>query len=432
MQTYKLMTRVGCLFLCLLLLVPTFGCATKLTKPTYLEKDLTVETIQVVYTADFVSETSAKLLELYCRILPLTGGPVLSPAEHEEVLQQIREHVLPMALGAKISTQEWDKLITYAEAYAAELSAAGDTPLSAYCRFYQRIVAVLGHERAGVLCYNGTALYLDYTAALFEERYQNYGYEWYLQDALRYRQRLATLYERLDAKTFGDATRVLVWLLSFTSGALPVEQSKDPSALIYDGEMLLILRMQAKEFAGLSLTHEDWQMIAELYGGLAPQNLDNAMDAELAALQEAGITPLLFGAMPELLSLYDALAQAMTEEEMALLRGDGTAAEKSIVLCRIFLRKEAELLTFLQQFELLAASNDGTAERRAIERIGLLSACDAFLVETAPIDKNDLLNAIAARAAMQDGDGALRTATIAYLRGQMPYLAFALSSKEGS
>ncbi|MBO5354941.1 MAG: hypothetical protein J6B09_02615 [Clostridia bacterium] len=432
MHKIHFFTRTWCLFLCLLLLVPTVGCATK-PKPTqYLDKDLSVESVQVIYSADFMTNTSQKLLELYCRILPLMDGPVLSPEEQAELLQEIRTYVLPMSLRAGVSEQEWDKLIAHAEAFAAELSGAEDTPLAAYCRFYQKLVAVLGHERAGLLCYDGTVQYLDYTAALYEARYRDYGYEWYLEDALRYRARLSALYEQLDAKSFGEATRVLVWLLSFTSGVAPVEQSQNPSALIYDGEMLLILRMQAQEFANISLNSEQWQLIAALYGGLAPQNPDTAMEAELSAMQEAGITSRLFGAMPELLSLYHAVMQDMTETDVSILRQNASDIEKSAVTCRVLAQNEAELLAFLRRFEALCASGDGAAERRAMQRLGLLAACDTFLAQTASIDTDQLLCAIAARAAMQDGEGALHTATIAYLKGQMPYLAFALSEKGGS
>jgi len=430
MHKIRFSTRTWCLFLCLFLLAPTVGCATKQEQTQYLDRDLTVEQIQVVYTADFMANTSKELLDLCCRILPLTGGPVLSFAERESLLQRIREDALPMALRANVSEQEWDKLIGTAEAFATDLSAAKDTPLTLYCRFYQQVAAVLGYERAGLLCYDGTALYLSYTASLYEERYRNYGYEWYLEDALRYRDRLSALYDRLDAKAFGDATRVLAWLLSLTSDVVPAEQSNQAAALIYDGEMLLILRMQAREFANIALTSEQWQLIAQLYGGLAPQKLDNAMDAELFAMQEAGITPLLLGTMPELLSLYDAVAQDMTETDIALLRRSPSSAEKSAVLCRILACNKQELLAFLQRFEAICAHNDGIAERRAMERAGLLDACDAFLCETSPADTSDLLNAIDAVATMQNGDAALRTATVAYLRGQMPYLAFAISEKE--
>ena len=157
------------------------------------------------------------------------------------------------------------------------------------------------------------------------------------------------------------------------------------------------------------------------------------MDAELYALQETGMTARLFNTMPRLLSLYHAVMQDMTEADIALLRANSSSAEKSAVLCRVLTLNKQELLEVLQQFETISVCNDGTAERRAMERVGSLDACDAFLERTAPIDKNTLLNAIEANAAMpQNTNGDLRTAIIAYLRAQMPYLAFALSEREGS
>ena len=195
-----------------------------------------------------------------------------------------------------------------------------------------------------------------------------------------------------------------------------------------------MLQMQANEFENMSVTAAQWQLMIELYADCKPKSPDSALSAEIIALQEGRILAELGGAVPELLSLYRALMHSMSAQDVAALRGDLSVAEQDAVLCRAALASKQELTSFLQKFEALCAQNDGSAERAAMQRVGMLAECDAYLTEVTPVTADELLQALAgcADAASVEESVAVRAAMHGYLRGNLPYLAFALSKEGGS
>ena len=168
MQKYRFFKHVGCLFLCLLLLFPTVGWAQQ-EPPAYLDRDLAVEPVQVVYSADFANSTAERITALYCDILPLFDGPTLTDADRAALYDEVRAHILPMTLRAQIGEQELLQLLDYAEDFESVLAENGEsTHFPAYCSLYTKSAALLGHERAGKLLYDSTAFYLEHQAELCE------------------------------------------------------------------------------------------------------------------------------------------------------------------------------------------------------------------------------------------------------------------------
>ena len=129
--------------------------------------------------------------------------------------------------------------------------------------------------------------------------------------------------------------------------------------------------------------------------------------------------------MPALLALYRKMLYSMSEADVATLRRGTSKQARTDAVCRALSACESELNMLLAGLEQTSAESDGSAERRAMQRVGALDACEQFLTETPTADRAMLLAAIVA------SEDSVHETALAYLRGQMPYLAFAITYKEG-
>ena len=418
--------RAICLVLAIAALSCLVGCSTPAPVQEVTQKRLQIEAQPLVYTQDFCDDVAPRATDLILRALRLFGGPQLTEAEREQALTRVSRDLLSATYRASVTPEELEQILVLVREYCDELEASeqASSHLPVFCRFYQRVVGLVGTARAGMLTFDGIRLYLTNRIVVCEQRYAEYGYAWYLEDANLYRARLESLDNELSDQTLSDAISVFVMLGSFLTGVVPAELSQK-STLLYDGEILQILQMQADKFATLDVTPRQWMLIADIFSDVTPKSANTALLSQLNVLQTSGASARIAQAMPALLSLYRATVKHLTVQDVALLRSDAAQAQKATAICRALAHCEEEFMAFTATLEPLLHT-DGTAEVRELKRLGLYADFELFAASTAPIDKDALFAQICTYDSAQP---ALQDACLSYLFGHAPHLAYAVSTE---
>ncbi len=414
--------------LCLLLITAVIAGCTPLQKNEAPPKRLEVEEITPIYSADFTARITARTAALLSQLSRRGGGPLLSEAEQNEITAFLGERILPIAKEALIYENEWEALLAKCEATVSSFedkALEGTQYLTLLGQLYSNAVAVLGSKRAGVFSYEGITLYLAQKIAFSEERYEKYGYTWYLEDALRYRDLQQRLTAELNATLFSNSLALLFCFTPFIS-QLSFGEENVLHFPIYDAELLLFLQKQTEHGTALQLSGAQWSLLAEILGELLPNGDATLTEKELTVLKGENYLVRAAQAMPAFLALCDAVANALSEEEIGLLREASGKTVRASVLSRSLSRCEAAFFAFTDAVEQYAASSS-EAELAMLEKAGELTSVQEFLTETAPLDSQALFAAVCASADMTQPDAAaLSDALRGYCRRYMPYLTYVL------
>ena len=419
--------RRQCLLLACLFLLGAFTSCAPASDPSPAAQRLEIKEEKIGYSAAFTSDFATRMLDPLCQMIYLSGGLQLTEAERGALYDRLRGYFLPAAARSSITPAELERLLAQTQLFCAALEHATASParLAAFCDFYQRAVAMLGTSRAGVLLQEGADFYLNEQITVYETRYAEYGYEYLRQDAEKYRTRLARMRAELNAEAFTNAASVFLLVGSFTTGILP---DRDTAALLSDGDILLVMRMQADKFANNGVSEEQWHLFIELLCDCRSKTPDTAREAVFAAMQETGDVAKTATCMPALLDLYAAVAATLTPADIAALRDEARAGERAVVICRALMQNEAATAALLDAFERAAAGYNENEHARAIAALGKTAGFAAFVQQTTTIDRAALSAALAACAAGEKTD--LQAAARAYLCGKAPYLAYAIFCEE--
>ncbi|MBQ9801719.1 MAG: hypothetical protein IJW51_01440 [Clostridia bacterium] len=422
--SYRL--RLLCLFLTALLLA---GCTPQYEVPEGDPVRLEIKQTAPVYTDAFLEDTTPRAVSLLSQLSRRTGGPLPSEAEKQKLSAFWVEEILPRAQTALIYENEWSALLAKCEATMAtfedKILEAGPC-FTLLSRLYGDAVAVLGSRKAGTLAYECMQLYLMDRIAVCEERYEKYGYDWYLTDAQHYRRLHGDLTTRLNEALFGEAMAVLYCFTPLIPTA-SADTAPAPTAFpLYDAELLLFLQRQAKRSRELALGAEEWALLAELLTVCLPNgNGSTLSQKEYTVLKDLGYPQQAAHAMPAFLALIEATTAALDEEGLArLLDATDTTAKKE-VLCAALADSETAFFAFadaLTQYAQTAAE----AERSMLDKAGRGADCETFLASTPAASANEVFAAISACA---DGmtpaeEQALDASMLGYSRGLAPYLTY--------
>ena len=420
-----------CLLLALCMLPWLAACApTAVPEPQTQPQRLVVEETAPVYPPDFIARVSAEIADLVCRFERLNGAGVPSDAAREQKRVRVERDFLPVLFGAGLHPFEVDKLLEQGRECLSLLEGAeelaSEQMTAELCRFYQRAVAVIDSARVGEIVYGTALLYLNDRIAFCEERYRNYGQQWYLQEAELRRAQLSALGAELDKERFADAVSVFAYCGSLLAGILP-EGVDDGGEMVTDAFLLLMLRRQVMRFDQIDLTGEEWSLVASILPQPTLTVTDPLLNAELSLLQREGRMTVSFEAMPELLTLYAACARALGASELAALRGEDQL-DRTVTVCRVLSRCETETLAALHRLSELAAG-ESAEELALIEKAGETALYQAFLESCPALDAEELMQAVTTVA--ESGDegqiALLNRAVLGYLRGAAPCFAYALS-----
>ncbi len=407
------------------------GCVSCASKPAPIETApvdriaLTVETPPAVYPEELREHYAARMTEIVAEVVRLTEGLILKDAEKQALTETVRRGLIPMLAAIPIYPEEIEAVLTSAERTLAE---SGETDAwSLWIVFYQRNLPLFGSTRAGKLGYAAIAVWLASREQSCRDRYEKYGYAWYLDDAEHYASMQDRLASVLGEDGFCAAAEILTFAASSVAGGVSA-WGDDLGYGLSAGELTAILSRQSSRFFELSLTTDQWSLVGELLEEAAPKRRNTPIKAELGVLADEGYFARAACVMPSLLSLYRAAATRMTAADtQAIAFGDDETARIHTV-CRLLVECDSELSALLTAVETHAAT-ESEKEKKILSQLGVLADCQAFLDAAGEADADALRASIAACAeAPTDARAeAVRAALNAYLATKAPYLYYVLS-----
>lgn len=425
-------SRVASAVLAVSVLFSLFSCVlqkeNKGEEPNASEQRLVVEADPALYSDALLEEASARIVPLLARVLRLGGGPVLNATQKQKLQSTVKQTVLPHLEAANIYEDELWELIRVAEELvgAAESGAFKDSSrLVLLFRFYQSGLATVDTQKMGKTLYCLLESWLEYQRDYSLDRYENYGYQWYLDDAMRYSSHLTAMHDQLGMDTFGDMTSMLMFGVSMIGG-LTLDEMEGGAFALSNAETVMLIRRQATFFADRQITEAQWASMMTILEEWLRPNTKTLMGAQISALQKEGYLCRLATLMPMVLELYRAMADGLSEEMIAAWSAGAISEEAA--LATLLVRAEAECLALDRAWSAIGASEsaDGLS---AIKKMGLDEVYNAFLAEHPSVSAASLLDVARNDSYNEDGAQslALKEALMGYLRGYLPCVAFAIA-----
>lgn len=418
--------RIGVLMLTVLLCLCGSSCSRPVQEPPATAQRLTVEEAPTEYSPAFSADAAKQGAALFGQVLLLSRGVALDEAALQGLEVQIREQLLPRLEALSVHPHELAALLDKGQQLCTLSEENADaSPMSLFLLFYQTGLSVLPSQKLGGILFSVTELYLSRRAQQCYERYETYGYAWYLEDARLYDALQTQLRSTLGEEAFAQMTAMAVFALSLGGGAVQKEEAR--LYALSDEELALLLRRQSDYFCSAALSQEQWSCAAQIYTTLFSPQGNTLADAALSALLRSGYGAQVARCMPSVLSLYRAMTQAVTPQQLAELRGGGQE-EMLSVTARLLCSASAEVLALEQQLNLYGYSQSAE-EESALRAAGLWEEYQQYLQDTPTVQAQQLLES--ARACAEEPSTAsresfLRTAE-QYLRTYLPCLAFVRS-----
>ncbi len=423
----KLIQAVSLALTVLLCLCGSSCTRTGREEPTSQQR-LTVEQTPTSYTPDFSASAAEQGAELVHRLLSLCGGPVLNESQKQVLKNQIKEQILPHLEDLSVYPYELTALFEKTKQLCTLWEENHETtPSNLFLGFYQTGLSVMPSQKLGSIIFTFTDLYLNHKTQQSYERYDTYGYQWYLEDAHHYSDLLTQLHSTLGEETFSQMVTLAVFALSLGGGAAPQESRL---FTLSDEELTVLLRRQADYFCSAEISQEQWGSAAQIYSTLFTPQGNSLTDAALSALFRSGYVGQLSQCMPAFLTLYRALTQVVTPQQLSALRS-GVQEEAALTAARLLSSVPAEFLALEQQLNQYGYSQS-VEEEGALHSAGLWEEYQQYLESTPTVQAQQLLErAVAyADAPEQESKDAFLNSVQQYLRTYLPCLAFVLSHSQ--
>lgn len=388
-------------------------------------QSLTVEASPTAYTPAFSAAAAQRGAALFGRVLAICDGATLDEEQLQRLALQLEEQLLPRLEALSVHSYELTALLEKGERICTMAEESGEAgALSLFLQFYQAGLSVLSSQTLGGILFSATEWYLSRKTQQCRERYETYGYQWYLEDANRYDALRTQLCSTLGEEAFAQMTAMAVFALSLGGGA--VQKEEGSLYALSDEELTVLLRRQADYFCSAALSGEMWSVAAQIYTALFSPQGNTPTAAVLSALFRSGYGAQVAQCMPTFLELYRAVAQSITPQQLAVLRNGGTDALP--VVARLLCDTSAEVLTAEQQLELYGYSQS-KEEESALHAAGLWEEYQQYLQDTPTVRASELLEsaeAFAAEPSPANRSAFLRDAQQS-LRTYLPCLSFVLS-----
>ncbi len=420
--------RAVALTLTVILCLCEGSCARPDSEKDTRTQQLTVEQAPTTYTPAFSASAAKQGAALFGRLLALCRGYTPNEEQLQALEAQIQEQLLPRLEALSVRPDELTALLEKGQLLCALSEENAETaPSALLLQFYQTGLSVVSSQKLGGIFFSVTELYLSRLTQQCYERYEAYGYQWYLEDAHRYADLHTQLCSTLGAESFAQITAMAVFAVSLLGNAAREESRM---YVLSDEELAVLLRRQADYFCAVEISQEQWGSAAEIYTALFTPQGSTLTDAELSALFRSGYFARVAQCIPTLLTLYRAMAQAVTPQQLASLRGE-EREEALPVIARLLYDSSAELLATERQLELYGYSQSAE-EEAALRAAGLWEEYLQYLQDT-PTARAQLLSESAeayAKQPTEENKAAFLCVARQYLRTYLPCFAFVLSRSQ--
>ena len=375
------------------------------------DESLHVEIIpdSVVYTDEYLSAAEERFASIAYALLEHYSGTSLSVYQKSRVRAQFKLNVIPMLYRIKIYKNELETIFTEVEAYIQNEEIP---PI--YTLIYDCALETLGAHRCAQLFYGASLLIIDAKIEKARESFDNHGLPWYEEDAVRcegIKAGLTDMGEGRFVETMGIFT-------SIASLGLSLNKSEDKGVLNLDeASILYVIRYRTKEFMKSNVSEDEWSLLGSLFTELIPARSLSFKSSMLYEIKKDSYLPEAMKAMPEIISLYASMANALSKIPEASF--DMTEDEQVALLAKVLISSEDELYSLSLALTEHAQSNV-ESQRTLISKHFGKEVFDGY----SAISYDEL--ALGLREIEKSGDSAaLYDLTVSYLYGIAPYLTLA-------
>ena len=373
------------------------------------------------YDDDFLDECELRYATVAASMLESYYGRELNPEQRERVGAAFKEKILPLLYSVKINESELLGILA-----SLEDGQSGAKDSSILTAVYDSCLYSVGEERCGRLAYGIAHLLLEENARTASERYEKYGYSWYLDDA----ERCTSLSESLTAMGEERFSAACAIFSQLTSLGASLESSQSTGLVLTDSELLYILGYRARHFAKSNITPDEWSLIGALTSEFIPVKADTLKSAMLYEFKKDSYPEVAMRAMPALINLYASLAKEIKEIDGFGFGIDRDGQAKAIAAA--LLASEDELYALSE--DLIAyAKTSSASQERVIKSYFTEEEISSFIASHPEIDFTALVSGLE-RIANAERAGAyenLSELILSYLYGIAPYVTLSLSLGAG-
>lgn len=378
------------------------------------------------YSEEFIERAAEGFADIGESLVLLLKNINITEEQKIDLKNYFKKEIFSIIVMAQIYSYEVDAL------FGAMLEYLGGeekdrTSFEVFANLYAVAKETLNAKKVGIVTFELSKMMIEEKCEQSRKRYEKYGYDWCLSDAVKYEALSADLSEKLGRDKFIRASDMLFFVFSSLYG---IGMPENESGFSVNGrEAAMILEMQADHFRDAAITVDDWRIFAGVLTELVPENNKSHASAELYALKKNGYFVSAIEIMPQLITLYEAATNRLCDSG-ASLYADGNEINLNGIIDAL-LESKAELESFLDNFETKAATCT-KAESDAIKSLKLTEDYESFIGGCDVLSRDEF---IAELRRLTDTDAAvsreeLYGAIVSYTAGFAPYLTFAAVNKK--
>lgn len=427
--------------LTLIILISLVSCAGNSDLPVESEANrLTVEKVPVCYTEEQTEVFSARLTDLTEQLLLMRKGIRLGEKQRLKLSAYITSSVLPMLEREEISDNELLQLCLAAEEICqADGTADGTSLWLVVSRFYRESMLVIGTNRAGDLLFEGILLWADYKLQIYEERYQTYGYAFYLEYSAELLSQREQLTQTVGKENFSFMLSSLFFGASLFSLLTEDAVSDLHETSVRPAEFSALLQKHRQMLAEHMPSRQQWSVCFSVLTAWMTDSGSTALSDRWSALQKAEWNAFLtaehaaeLGAFyVDLLEFYQAVVENLTVETVSVLQ-TGTREQRLQAICLLLSDPTFQTEMFLERSSALQLASE--TEKAVLVKYHVWEEYELIAANAVPVSGADLQQAIVAYGRDPSSESAetLRQSAMAFWGMRCPYLAFVFWTEGGT
>ena len=335
-----------------LLLVSMLFCVTSCGKGNQIppkDKVLVREDEAVVYTDEGAVKISDGLVGAAEVLMPKLGYPAIKDKDREKIRTLVSERLIPIAKEIPIYESEMLTLIDVLSETAEDIDPDDEYTdrLGIIADAYARVSARIDAERLGELIYRLDLEWLNDKLEQTKERYDEYGFPFYLSDIEKYTALIADA-KALGSMAFSDALSIIMFMASAVFGSFDINGG---ALSVKGGDVLVILKKQGEKFASLGISEREWQTEAAMCEELIPNAASSAIHAKLTwTLDDENYFTSAAALMTDVIDFYAVITSDISPEAADSI-DDASRLAIAREICREAMKHTARLDSLLVAIE---------------------------------------------------------------------------------
>ena len=421
----KILKRITALFTAISLLTVFISCSGNNETPKYDEnRRLEISKTDIEYSDEFIGGAKTSFAKIYAKIISVSKGFELSNLERADIEAYFVNECVPMLYKVGVYEHELKNVLSDSSDYVSKTE--DEDAFTLLFSLYRILLQELEAQRSGKIAYELSVSYLENEIKDSYDRYEKYGYSFYLDQAKDYEELLLDVTQTLTEQRFISALSMSAFFTSSLSAISKSESEPIESPFsLSDTETTFIISEQGEYFLNLDLSENDWQIYARLLTLFRPKSYTTLTSAELYSLGNDGYFVNAASVMPSFITLYAAATRSLNDlgEYSSKASTDGNA---KAALNAVFANEE--LLDDLLLAAELHLATKSDSELSAIKSLGRYEDFLSFEEGERKLTSLELKDALRTLMTSENEGVAEEIASLvrSYLFSLAPYATFAI------